>query len=102
MSMGLDRQEHEAKDVFLHLFELWQEERENDEDYDMEAAEEFVTFARDYLDSNRPRQSFNPEANIGTVLSNNVRLTLCPLVEDPTPGSMAAEGQGAIPMRGNV
>jgi len=99
MSMGLDSQEHEAKDIFLHLFELWQTERENDTDYDMGAVEEFVTFARDYLESNRPRQSFNPEANIGTVLSNNVRVTLSPVVDDPAAGSMAVDGQGAVPLR---
>ena len=69
MSFDFTEQDHVAKDVFTYMLELWREE-----DRETDSVEEFVSFAKDYLATNRPVQSFQPEANIGVVLTNNIRL----------------------------
>ena len=99
--MSFDFTEHPnvAKDVFTYMLELWQEE-----DRETDSVEEFVDFAKDYLATNRPTQSFQPEANIGTVLTNNIRLVLSPPTDSLLPGDMAniaGGGQGSIPIRGD-
>jgi len=99
MSFDFTEQDHVAKDVFTHMLGLWKEaEPETD------SVEEFVAFAKDYLATNRPVQSFQPEANIGVVLANNIRLVLSPPSGELLPGDMASVAggdQGSIPMRGD-
>jgi hypothetical protein len=106
MSMGFMDQEHMAKDIFSHMLELWQEEQRHGSAAAMKAVEEFVNFSKEYLATNRPMQSFHPEANIGTVLTNNVRVVLSPLAAELPPGDMAPVpgdltiNQGSVPLRG--
>ena len=103
MSMSFTEQEHTAKDIFSHMLELWKKDR----DEDVGTVEEFVSFSKEYLTTNRPMQSFHPEANIGTILTNNVRVILAPSTGEKVAGDMAPVpgdttiNQGSVPMRGN-
>lgn len=57
---------------------------------EVEAAEPFIAWAKAYLDANRPSEFFSVDNNGGVLLTNGVRIKLCPDGATALPaGSMA-------------
>jgi len=56
----------------------------------------FVRFCREFLDQNRPAETWAADRNIGFTLSDNHRLLLCPNTQSESAGAMEPSGAVSI------
>lgn len=78
-------------DLISHLVAAWKAQNGVHESMTT-PADSFILWAKDYLDKNRPSESFGISLNLGVQLTNGVRLKLCPGVNgfsEKMDGSMA-------------
>jgi len=64
------------------------------------AAQDFIDFARDYLKQHRPSEVFPVDDNYGILLTNGVRIKLCPTsdTESEVTGGDMANPDTSIPV----
>ena len=67
----------ELPDLLSHLEAAYREHSHTNPNLAIEGAS-FLAFARQYLGANRPSEVFPVDQNYGFVLTNGVRLKLCP------------------------
>lgn len=105
MNMSILEQSNPDTDMLKHLFDLYQKavttsEKAPYKEQLKAGANQFVEFAREYLNSNRPTNVFYSESNMGFVLQDNTRLLVAPktAAEGPKPAFVTAAGANAVPM----
>jgi hypothetical protein len=90
----LKTQAHSPDDLLQHLLAQYKAavssfESEGSKGELTAGAAQFIEFAREYLNVNRPRTTFVADDNIGVVLSNGDRLIVAPYNPESIQGTMA-------------
>ncbi len=81
----------ELPDLLSHLEAAYREHAKTNPNVTVEG-HTFLSWAKQYLSANRPSEVFPVDQNYGVMLTNGVRLKLCPdVVTASGPGSMASK-----------